>query len=39
MGSYLKRIMNMSFPANESEFQCLVCDGNFHRDDNLVPVW
>lgn len=38
-GCYLKRIMNMSLPVSESEFQCLVCDGNFHRDDNLVPVW
>lgn len=38
MGCYLKRIMNMSFPANEKS-QCLVCDGNFHRDNNLVPVW
>lgn len=38
-GHYLNIIMNLSSPANASALQCLVCDGNFHRGDNLVPAW
>ena len=39
MGYYLERIMNMSLPVKGGEFQYLVCNGNFHSCDNLVPVW
>lgn len=38
-GHYLNVIMNLSSPVNVSALQCLVCDGNFQRGDNLVPAW